>query len=291
MANIFELGSFINDTKKTIHYFREKGLLKKKLQCCNDNCSLVSDSSLKDGEIFQCKTCRKRFSIRTRSFYFASNLELSVHICILYFFANGSSLNECLRHLEGRVSNKTCLQWYMYYRDVMTTYLTRNPVQFNSLVHVDECVVGGKRKYNRGAFRGEERWLFGIIDLTNHKCFIQFIQDKSHNSIIPLIQNHIQLGTTIHSDGAAVYRCLTGLGYRHRYVVHEDHLVDPNTGIHTNYIEGLWSQLKQKIRQVKGSQFENLDAHVDEFIYRYNRKNEGKMFDLLIGDIKTFFPL
>ena len=34
---------------------------------------------------------------------------------------------------------------------------------------------------------GEPKWFFGIVDRANHKCFVQFIPDKSHPSIIPII--------------------------------------------------------------------------------------------------------
>ena len=66
--------------------------------------------------------------------------------------------------LAGKISKKSCIQWYSYYRDLMTTYLARNPVQFRNMVHVDETAVGGKRKYNRGNNeRGETCWLFGSL--------------------------------------------------------------------------------------------------------------------------------
>ena len=291
MANIFEISEIISDIRNTIDFLRTRNLLKNEFVCCGINCSKVMDISLKDKQIFQCNVCKKRRSIRTDSFYFSSNLCLSVHVCILFFFANGSTLTECCRYLEGKVSLKTCLQWFNFYRDVMTTYLARNPPLFNGYVHMDECYIGGKRKHHRGAMRGEERWLFGIVDSINHKCVIQFIEDKSHQSILPIIQRHVSVGCRVHSDGAAVYKCLRNLGYRHHVVVHERHLVDPVTGIHTNYIENLWSHVKQMIRKIRGSQFEMIASHLDEFMYRWNRKNQGKMFDLLIQDIATFHPV
>ena len=77
----------------------------------------------------------------------------------------------------------------------MTTYLVRNPVVFNanSIVHVDETAISGRCKYGRGR-EIPIRWLFGIVDRANHKCFAQFIDDKSHPSIIPIITNHVNGG-------------------------------------------------------------------------------------------------
>ena len=34
-----------------------------------------------------------------------------------------------------------------------------------------------------------------------------------------------------------------------------------------------------------------LDGHIDEFIYRYNRKSEGDLFTLMLNDIATLYPV
>ena len=125
MANIFELLQIIL-TSNVIAFMRRHGLLKSELICCGNNCSKVMDISIKDQEIFQCNTCHKCCSIRTNSFYFHSNLTLKVHICILFFFANGSKVTELLRFLDGECSQKIAIQWYSYYHDVITTHLANN---------------------------------------------------------------------------------------------------------------------------------------------------------------------
>ena len=106
MANIFQLANIISDQRNTIDYMRQNGLLKNQLQCCGINTSKVMDVGTKDNEIFQWNQCKKCFSICTNSYYFNSNLPLTVHITILYIFANGSKVNECLRFLDGKCSKK-----------------------------------------------------------------------------------------------------------------------------------------------------------------------------------------
>ena len=196
--------------------------------------------------------------------------------------------------LAGKCTEKTIIQWFNYYRDVMTPYLQNNPVIFdnNSIVHIDETFIGGKRKYAHGRIDvAEPRWMLGLVNRRQRKIHLEIIDDKSHPSIIPIILRHINLGATIHTDGANVYRCLTRLGYVHRFVVHSDHLVDPQTGIHSNHIENIWSNLKAAIKRIRGSQFNMLDGHIDEYIYHYNRKSEGDIFYLLIADIARYHPV
>ena len=225
-------------------------MLKRNLLWCNQNFSIVGDISLTDKEIFQCKICRKRYSIRVGSYYSGSKLSLKVHLCILYFFAQGSKVVQCERYLNGKIIQKSIIQWYNYYRDICTTYLAQNPVTFtpNSTVHVDETAIGGRRKYGRGRLNIPPRWLFGIVDRASHKIHLQFIRDQSHPSIIPIINQHVQRGATIHSDGAQVYKILGTQGYTHRWVVHTRHYVNPRTGVHSNHIENIWSNLEAVLK-------------------------------------------
>ena len=115
MTNICEIAGIISDIWSTIDFFRRSRLLKDDYMCCNHMCSKVMDISLSDQEIFQCNYCSKCYSIDAESFFFNFKLPLTVHVVMLYFFSNGSQLSECCKYLEGKVSKKTCLQWYSYY--------------------------------------------------------------------------------------------------------------------------------------------------------------------------------
>ena len=85
------------------------------------------------------------------------------------------------------------MQWYSYFH-VMMTWLVNNPVKFNGLVHIDEMAIGSLQKYNRGREDlPDTRWLFGINDQASHKIALQFIDDKSHESIIPITERHVQV--------------------------------------------------------------------------------------------------
>ena len=86
---------------------------------------------------------------------------------------------------------------------MITTYLANHRIVLNGTIHTDETAIGGLRKYNRGRFDlPDTHWLFGLVDRANHECYFQFIEDKSHKSILPIIEEHVTVGSTIHSDGA-----------------------------------------------------------------------------------------
>ena len=294
-VSILQLATVIVSVSETIKFLRHMKLLANSWMCCQRPCSIVRDVSLQDKEIFQCKRFRKRYSIRTNSFFQKSKLSLQILLTIIFWFSNGCSVNECEKLLGNSVTTKTIIQWFNYCRDICTTWLALHPPMFDGTVNVlnvDETAIGGKRKYHKGRIpKTKTKWLFGIVDHTNHKCLVEFIDDRKHESIIPVISRHIRQGSTIYSDGARVYKCLTNMGFNHLSVVHKNYLVDPVTGVHTNYIENLWSNLKAVLKSKRGSQGKMLEGHLDEFMYRYNRKHDGEIFELLLNDISTIYEL
>ena len=120
---------------------------------------------------------------------------------------------------------------------------------------------------------------------------MEFVNKRDFLHIIPLITRHVEVGVTINSDGAKVYKALDSMNYVHQTVIHKENFVDPVSGCHTNSIENFWSNLKYKLKIVKGSQKDMTDGHIDEFLYRYNRSSEGNIFDLLMQDIANYYPI
>ena len=250
--DVLEFVNSISTSEKAVQFLQDKNILRRQRYCCRQNCTLVGDVTKTDKKVWQCKTYRKRYSVREDSFYFKSKLTLPVLVTILYLFANGSTVSQCCKFLKMKASKVSIIQWYNYYRDIMTTWLSRNPVVFNSgTVHVDETAVGGKCKYHRGHVPDvSTRWLFGIIDNVNHKVHVEFVEKRDVNCIIPIITRHVNPGCVINSDGAKVYKTLDKMNYEHHTVIHKEHFVNPIDGSHTNWIENFWSNLKSVLKSV-----------------------------------------
>ena len=110
-------------TCSTIDFMRQNNLLHKEYYCCNTQASIVSDTyGCSDGQIFQCNICLKRYPIRKHSFFSKSKLCLRILLSLLYYFCAGSSVSETCKILNGDVTKKTVIQWFNYFRDVMTTH-------------------------------------------------------------------------------------------------------------------------------------------------------------------------
>ena len=176
------MAAFLTNVNNCILFLRGRNLLLEDFYCCRVVCSKVYDSSLTDKQIFQCNVCHKHYSIRTGSFWFKSKLPLTLLLSLLFLFCKDLNVQQTYDLLNKKVSKKGIVQWFNYFRDIMTTYFTNYPIRFNcNEVHCDETFIGGKWKYRRGRVPNvQPRYLFGIVDKVNHKAFVEFIPNKNH---------------------------------------------------------------------------------------------------------------
>ena len=101
----------------------------------------------------------------------------------------------------------------------------------------------------------------------------------------PRIEEKVEAGSTIYTDEMGSYRGFGGKGYEHKTINHEKKIYVDGL-IHTNTIEGFWSQLKRSIlsTHIHVSK-QHLEKYLGEFEFRYNMRGKhraGKMFGKLI---------
>ncbi|GFW13383.1 DDE_Tnp_IS1595 domain-containing protein [Trichonephila clavipes] len=92
---------------------------------------------------------------------------------------------------------------------------------------------------------------------------------------VKVIREWILPGTTIISDCWRAYECLSDEGYRHLAVNHSLTFKDPETGAHTNAIEGTWSAIKRNLKGHTAHVEGQFDSYLAEYMWR--RSNEHKM--------------
>ena len=103
------------------------------------------------------------------------------------------------------------------------------------------------------------------------------VEDRSANSLLPLIEQYIAPGTEIHSDMWRVYNGISAIPvippFTHRTVNHYENFVDPTTGATTNHVERMWKEVKQKFKKLNGTTASLLPSYMDEFVWRQLREN------------------
>ena len=105
------------------------------------------------------------------------------------------------------------------------------------------------------------------------------MENKDKLTILPIIYQHVL-------SIVMVQKCTKV----HKTVIYKREFIAQDI-THAKYIENEWSNLKAHLKHIRGSQGQMLDGHVDEFVYRYNRKTEGKVLDLMLINIATFYPV
>lgn len=202
---------------------------------------------------------------------------------IFYFTVNETNI-ENLKRKTGIKCVHTIVDWLNFCRDICTQYFLLHPIILGgegSVVEVDEAVLV-KRKYNVGrAIR--ETWCFCMYDVNMKFGVVYVIENKNANVIYPLIQRHVLIGTSIHSDSARVYMNLPSIGYPVLSVNHSiGQFKNYETGATTNHVEAFWQRVKHWSKMRIGTHRTTLESHLHEFMWRQFKKD----FLQFVQDIK-----
>ena len=179
---------------------------------------------------------------------------------------------------QFEIASEAAVNWNNYARDIMCEWLkTTDDLLLggaNKIVEIDESLFGRQFKYNRGSKKGKQIWIFGMVDRSDGRVMVWPVEDRTKETLLPIIQKHIRAGTDIYSDGWAAYQCLEENGYQHWTVNHKDLFQTTITRngetkvVHTNRIEGFWGNAKAKFKHMRGTSPALFFSHLAEVVWR-----------------------
>jgi len=230
---------------------------------------VIHDNKRQEKYIFRCPKCKTSQSVRKGSFFKESRLSIPEILYVTFCWAAEIPVRSASA-VTG-VCERSISQWYIFLREKCSgalicsqNYMFGGP---GVVVQIDESVEL-KRKYDAGC-NVDQQWICGIYDTTTKLGHIQLVNDRSAQTLIPIIQQLVRPGTTIFSyQSTSAYAHLGDLGYNHITVNRSQSFVDPTTGISTNAIEAYWSRVKRSIRLHKLSDSDQLALRIDEFLWR-----------------------
>ena len=168
-------------------------------------------------------------------------MDLADAFLLFYCFAMDFSISQAFKMLKT-LARSSVVRFYVR----MTQLLTQNRSDLSlygiadeaatGIVEIDESLFGRKRKYNKGRYIPRQ-WVFGIVERGSRKTFFKVVNDRSSDTLVPLIRSWVTPGSTIYSDDWRSYRNLQDFGYKHGVVVHTREFVS-QSGVCTNTIEG-----------------------------------------------------
>lgn len=241
------------------------------------------------GNKYKCKTTGKYFNVRTSTLFDNTKIELQTWFVAIYLItAHKKGISSLQLAKDLNVTQKTA--WFMNHR-IRNCFGIDNNSSLDNEVEVDESFVGGKNK-NRHAHKKVENSqgrsfkdktpVLGMLE-RNGKLIAKTIENTQGETITPEIVKSVKDTAKIYTDEWLGYKGLQKI-FDHTFIKHnEGEYV--NGRIHTNTIEGFWSLLKRGIIGIYHSTSKkHLQKYVDEFVFRYNSRNETGMyrFNLLL---------
>jgi len=236
--------------------------------------------------IMVCKSCRNELSITSGTIFHRSKLPLVIIFRALWWMVaqkNGVSAIG-LQRILGLGSYRTAWAWLHKFRRLMV-FPGRN--KLSGKIEVDETLVGGKKVGKRG--RGAEGKSLVVIAVEimekgTGRVRMSLISDASKKSLGKFINDNIETGSNLITDGWKGYTGISKKGYHHE-IEDKTKMLDgeeilPNVhriasllkrwllGTHQNYI---------------GEEY--LSYYLDEYTFRYNRRksnSRGLLFQRLI---------
>jgi transposase-like protein len=101
------------------------------------------------------------------------------------------------------------------------------------------------------------------------------IKDDSAQSVIPFVQASVEPGSMVRTDGSAAYRSLKSLGYEHARTV----MLGARAPAHVSMaaVHRVAALIKRWILGTHHGSVQpgHLDAYLDEFVFRFNRRSSG----------------
>jgi transposase-like protein/predicted RNA-binding Zn-ribbon protein involved in translation (DUF1610 family) len=231
---------------------------------------------------YACQYCGSQIFPLAHTIFEKSDTSLRSWYYAIFLFSvskNGVSAKELQRQLG--VTYKCA--WRIANR--IRELFEEDKKMLGNVVEVDETYIGGKHQGKRG--RGSENKT-PVVGIAERKGAITatVTLDAKQSTVMPIIKEHVNIGSEIMTDEFLTYQVLSEYGYRHQTVNHSKGQY-VNGLAHTNTIECFWSQLK---RSIDGTYHcvspKYLQEYVDEFSYRYNQRNAlSPVFALLLGRV------
>ncbi len=236
---------------------------------------------------YACDYCGSMISPMAGTIFEKSSTSLRTWFYAMYLMSAtrcGISAKQIQR--ETGVTYKTAWRMFKQIRTLMSEDVSLE----GSAVEMDESYFGGFRRGGRpgraAGTSGEKAIVIGAVE-RGGKVVALVSNDATKATLHGIAKEYILPDSIVYTDHYPAYMGLDKInGYQHRRVNHSAGVyVVGDT--HTQTIEGFWSLVKRGIGGVYHSVSKKyLQTYLDEYSFRYNRRNSGQpMFTSLLEQV------
>jgi transposase len=259
------------------------------MQDCPE-CNKKADfAKVKGRPVYQCTQCNHQISPMAGTIFQKSTTPLIYWFTAIYLFTttrNGVAAKELERQFD--ICYKTALRMA---HQIKILIGKRTEKTMTGIVEADEMYLGGKfgnmHAWKRGILGNNKDYnktiVFGMLERNGE--VIALVVDKADRATLkPMLQEKIESGSILVTDNAGVYRPMSKTRIKH-YVVNHEKGEYVRGILHTNTIEGFWSQVK---RTICGTHIHVSKTHLQKYLnecsFRYKMRNQqDKMFDAILS--------
>jgi transposase-like protein len=235
------------------------------------------------GNKYKCKNTGKYFNVRTATLFDNTKVELQTWFLAIYLITNHKKgISSLQLGKDLNITQKTA--WFMLQR-IRNCFGIVNGSEQNNEVEMDETFVGGKNKNRHADKKVDNSQGRSVKDKTSVFLMVErdgrlvakVVENTSGQSLTPEVVKHVSASAKIYSDEWTGYNSLQRI-YDHSFVKHnQGEFV--NGRIRTNTIENFWSILKRGIIGIYHfTSKKHLQKYVDEFVFRFNGRNQSTSF-------------
>jgi transposase-like protein len=248
----------------------------------------------KRGWFYLCseKTCRHQFSPTSGTIFHDTHLPLIVWFHAIALMLNakkGISAKQLQRDLAIG-GYKTA--WYLNHR-IRESMVEANAPKLGGIVEIDETYVGGKQ-IGKGVYYGKKQKQV-VIGMRQRGGDLRFkhTKDAKTRNIRPFITANLDPDVElVVTDESCVYPAMLREITKHHEVVNHIRGEYVRGNVYTNTIESAFSLLKRGIvGNFHKVSIKHLQRYLNEFSYRFNRREDADAFIETVRRLCGFPPL
>ena len=230
-----------------------------------------------------CRDCKRQTTLTSGTIFDKTRTPLTVWLAAAWYLTSQKQGVSALGLQRGLGLGSHQTAWAMLHR-FRCAMVRPDRERLKGLVEVDETYLAISDRQRpispEGCKSNTSKVLVVIaVEMLEPKGFgrirLRRILNASDECVVPFVQESVDPGACVRTDGSAAYRSLKDLGYSHELTV----MLGSDTPAHVSMagVHRVASLLKRWILGTHhGSvQPEHLDAYLDEFVFRFNRRTSG----------------
>lgn len=247
-------------------------------------------------KLFRCGACESAVSVTAGTIFQDTRKPLKLWFQAMWWVVgqkNGASAVG-LNRVLGLGSDKTAWTWLHKLRRAMVRP-GREPL--TGEVEVDETFVGGVEEGGGRRHLGNKALVVIAAEIRGNgigRIRMKRISDGSSDSLTTFVQEAVEKGSVVVSDGLQAYRALPECGYRHTRRIVGGRKTDASMLLpRVHRVASLLKRWLLGTHQGAVSR-EHLDSYLDEFTFRFNRRtsrHRGKLFYRLVPQAVAVSPV